>query len=395
MKIFFKEKPRSAQRVKRRDGLWQKLFGRFRKSKPQTATAKAIPEAKIIFKPQENKKPAIKNRTINWGRIRNLGLALLAILVIAGIGYGIKLLTNLPALQVTQFTVLGNRSISNEKLQQVFDKFRGVNILTLNQNQIDKQLHDSFNVVKDIQIRKIYPNRLFVVITEREPKLIVININGAYLVDNNAQVLQILKSQQLIFSDERLQIAQGLGDPNSPLVEERLRAEFITKNGVDKLSPDDQQKAIAGGFDFTKINLGDKQKALDSIENEAVSEIEKIIGEYAAGIQSPDYSGLPIVYAYENKNYKINDDVDKNRLDLTNEVIAFLNDQQNQLIKKIVWEGQILAKFDTNDGKSYIFGTNRDTTNQLEDLILVQQELLKQKKNYSRIDVSSEKISVI
>lgn len=346
---------------------------------------KIIPDKRIIYKPK--KSPIIKQRnrsqSLSSKSLLKIFAGALLVIIISFLLYGSIKLIYSPRFKVTELEIIGNKSAPAQELAMEILASDQKSIFLLNTQQISNKLLQKYIFFKKVSIRKIWPNKLWVNILEREPKLIYINLNGAYLIDEDARIIQIISSAKINFSEDNLLIIRGLGNPNSSYVKDRLKTDFLS-----------QTKGSKAKFNFAKIPFSKKLAALEQIKTDLLTKADESLSSHNEKLKDSQYANFPQVYSYDNQNFDLYEEIDKKRLELTVEVENFFRNRKQERITHITWEGNFLIKFSQKNNKLVYFGTNRETSIQLEDYLLVTQQLRFEHKSYSQIDLSSEKISV-
>jgi cell division septal protein FtsQ len=372
------------------------LFGLFkkpgqRKIKPMKPGQKIEYKPTIGYNPAKASKNKVKKTNRKPGFNWKLALASLASLAaIAAIVFGIVQVLRSDQLRVEHFVLLGNRTISDNVVLNDLQGFRSQSMLLVNTNTIEQKLLQDYNIFSGVEVDKFYPDTLFIKISEREPKLVYINLSGAFLLDAHGQVLQQIYLDPVLIPDEEINIARGLGDPQSDFLKDLYLNDFLTQQNLLSAAPADQQTAITKSFDFTTIALNDKLTRLTVLQKQYLSQFyiywDKIV-------DTGEYSSYPRVDSFDSQVWKQGDLVNIDRLQLTSDLLnLFANRKIN--LTRIIWEGELLVRVVTTDNKTLVFGTERDVTQQFEDYLLVVDELEREGHKYCQVDVSTSKIAV-
>jgi cell division septal protein FtsQ len=297
---------------------------------------------------------------------------------------------------ISEIIVIGNNSISVERFENEIKEFKGQSIFLVSPNKIRSKLQNAFPNLFSIEVKKIFPNKVFIKITETEPKLIVINLNGAYLLDENSKIIDILAQEQINYDGEKLEIVIGVADENSHLIKDAFIKKFLTDNKYESLTTAQQQEKISKEFNFDSISREDKLKEFKLLKDEILNEIDVLTGKILSKISINDYSFLTQIIFLDNTHYQKNDIIDKSRLELTLALVKYFADvnQESHIIGHIEWQGKMLVSAKLNNGTKVIFGALKKPSVQLEDYEIMVNYLREQNKNYSQIDLSSGKISV-
>ncbi len=287
---------------------------------------------------------------------------------------------------IKEITLIGLRGIEYTEVENNLSEYYEENILFISSNELEKHLSESSPSFKSVNVKKFWPNKVQIYISEKQPLLYYVNFTGVYIVDEDGLITKIIYSDQINFNDEQLNVITGAEGIDSKLVEERLASEYsLTQEEL----PDEEKV----DFDFNTVPIDQKFEMLNTIREELIDQSLAILQNYALQFDPSIYPDLKTVYVFENKEYEIREPVDEKRVSLTSEVLRFLS-QKNLTIVEVNWEGKFLVRFKTDTGRQYIFGTNRILSEQLEDFEILLAEFSKENKNYSEIDFSSRKVSV-
>lgn len=344
----------------------------------------------ILIKPITNHKvKARKFRKVSFRlqRVLKILLGIVSASLLIGLVYLLVRLIYSPQFVVSRYEFLGNKSISDQDLQLVVKPLTEQSIFLLNSSKLEQSLKDQYVFFKTVKIQKVWPDKLWVNINEREPKLIFINLNGAYLIDEDARVINILSTSKINFNTQELEIIRGLGDPQADYVKQRLKADYLAAKA--------QSKAVDyPKFNFVKTELSIKQAALTAIQNDLYAKASQLLEQHSNSIDDNSFASFPKVYSYDNSPHGLYSFIDKSLLDLTVEVENFFSRRKKERVIKVIWESNFLINCKLKNGKTAIFGTQKDVSIQLEDYLLVTAQLKREGKNFSQIDLSSKKISV-
>jgi cell division septal protein FtsQ len=280
-------------------------------------------------------------------------------------------------------TIIGNKSLSKEELISELNSYSNQHLFFIRSNNIKAQLYNSFSTIQDVKIIKSWPNNIIITITERDPKLVYVNIQGAYVVDQEGKILEIFANDTIAFQNENINIIRGLGNPNADYVKER----YYIDNPITEESESEDNS-------WDTIPLKDKINTLNTIKKELTEKVEQLLSDYSAILSTTNYANLPRLYAYDNNSYKLFDTIDFNYISSTIEIYSFFSQSQEFIINKGVLESKYSILIEFTNGKKVIFGTKRQLSKQLDDFQIIIAKLDSEGINYSRIDLSSEKISV-
>lgn len=299
-----------------------------------------------------------------------------------------------PYFSLKEFKVLGNRNTSTQEIIDVLKDQLGRHLYIIETSKMEQRLLDEFPIIDGVDIHKLWPDRLFIKISEREPRMVYVNLNGSYLVDDEGRILEIIAQNEVDFDDDKIRIARGYGSIEDEAVKKTLENEFIAKLGIVDETEIEIQNILLEQFKYEIIPLSDKERVVNYLRELYLSEAESFWSANSKLVDLSKYSSFPRVKVLNNNELLKNDEVDLDRLNLTIEVINFTNQKQIPVVD-IIWEGELLVKVETLEQRYLIFGLNRKSSIQFEDLLIVLQDLAKRGKSYTVIDVSATKVLVV
>jgi len=365
----------------------------FLRSKKKLVNNKTQSKLTSIRKRQSNKKsnhkkknslPIQKTKRTQPKLNYNLVIGMLAIAIISIILTFIFKFYSAEYFQITQFEFMGSRSISEDELVDTLSEFTSQNLFLLNKNKVEDTLLTSYVYFNSVKVTKMWPNKLFININEREPTLVMINLNGAYVIDEDARIIDIITSDKIKITNEDIDIINGFGNPNGEYVKTLIFSDWQLNN------PDLNIK----DFEFDEISLEDKLNVLMKLQNDLATTASTKLSDLQTQASATKYANLEQITIYENKTYNKFDFINKNILDISNEVINFFQSREDIIIKSISWRGNYLLVAKQTNGKEIVFGTKRNISIQLEDYLIISNQLNFAGTDYTTIDVSSKKISV-
>lgn len=183
----------------------------------------------IINRSQRAAKKATKAQ---WKKI--IRRILFWTLFIAFISVCIWILFFSAMLEVTLINV-ANKRIERSKVedlvrQRVAGAYWGVlpknNLIVIPEKQIEQDLKDNFNLIKEVTVTRVFPNALLVELAERESEIVWCQQGECYLVDENGTVFYKLKPtdeelyrQDLVRVEDRsqsgIEVGKTIVDPSA------------------------------------------------------------------------------------------------------------------------------------------------------------------------------------
>lgn len=348
----------------------------------------------ILYKPKDKRRSIFRRYNSSNISMKKILLGISLIIIIILIFTLIYQFVRNPYFELSKFQIIGNRNISDEEILSSINSEIGRHIYIIDTNKIEKTIIEKYPIIDGVDISKIWPDKLFIKISEREAKVVVVNLNGAYLSDGEGQIIQIIGKNKVDFSDEKIRIARGYGSIDDDIVRETLLNEFIAKMGLLELEEEEREKIIMEQFNFDSISINKKQEILDSLKEQYIAESKSYWDANSSIADLSKYSSYPRVKVLNNDDLELTDKVDLDRLEITLEIINFLNIRQIP-INDIIWEGELLVRVEIDNNRILIFGINRKSSIQFEDLLIVFADLSKRGKGFKEIDVSASKVLVV
>ena len=144
-------------------------------------TRLGAPGRNVNYRPLEDRGPGWFQRV--W---HHFWIGSIIVMILAGlsltmlIGYLVAL--SAPFFRLEDVSIQGNRRVSQVELLQKGGLEDKVNILALNLREVKKML-EAVPWVKTVQLRRELPNKLVVLVEEREPLSLVLFSKGLYFLD--------------------------------------------------------------------------------------------------------------------------------------------------------------------------------------------------------------------
>lgn len=348
-------------------------------------TAKSQPKYSTIRRKRKLRKiTGVKAPEIPGSK--NIFLGVVALAFFALLIFLVLRILSADYFRVNTITTVGARTVSEQQIFVDIESLTTEGIFLTSSKAIEKTLQDKYPSFKSVTVSKIWPSRLIINITEKQPALFYLNLNGVYLVNEDGVISEVIIQDKINFANEQLNIITGAEGIDSVMVYERLQSEHLDKE--KDLEEEDKTE-----FDIDQVPLDEKFLILNTIREELFDQAKVIIVSYLEGFDVSSYPEMEKVFAFDNELYAEGDMVDPDRLQLTREVLKFLV-RENTEVSEVLWEGKFVVNFITESGKTLVFGTNRNISEQLEDYRVIISELEKEEKIYNEIDLSSRKVSV-
>jgi hypothetical protein len=235
--------------------------------------------------------------------------------------------------------------------------------------------------LKDVYVEKVPPNKIIIHVIERFPKAVLINLQGAFLVDQENIVVKILsKTEGLELGQDEIDILAGFGNYDMKIVEERVKKD---------LSEEEQEE-----FDFAEVDDEEKEETFNIISNELRDVVNEYFLRNSKSVSSTEFANLNRVFIYENTLYEIGNDVRETFLKLPDEVSAYFRQQEAFTVEKMLWQDQFTLLVTTIEGKNFIFSDRRELWLQIDDLTYILGYIREEGSDFNTIDLTSAVVSV-
>ncbi|MFH1799167.1 MAG: FtsQ-type POTRA domain-containing protein [Candidatus Omnitrophota bacterium] len=145
--------------------------------------------------------------------------------VSAGVFYGLRhFFVNNPLFDVKDVTVTTSKGYFFEQGEQnIKNLYRGRNIFSINLKQVQLLFENEFPQVKEVEVKRILPDKIEIDVIGREPRALI-NFGGGIIIDKDAVVLAIgAKAENLV------QIQGITFFMNMPRKGETIKNEFLDK----------------------------------------------------------------------------------------------------------------------------------------------------------------------
>jgi len=334
---------------------------------------------------------------------KNMFLGVIAVCMFAlVIFFSLQILTS-DYFQVKTITTIGVRTVSSQQITEDIEDLTTDGIFLTNSSSVERVLVEKYPSFKSVNVSKVWPDRLIINVTEKQPVLFYLNLNGLYLVNEDGVINEVIFQDKINFAQEQLNIITGAEGIDSILVYERLKSEYLQKKEEEeskneeveynRKKQNDIEEEQKTNFDFSQVSQDQKFATLDIIRGELFDQAKVIIISYLEKFDSSSYPPLEKVFAFDNRIYKEGEFVDQDRLGITRELLKFFS-QNDIVVKEIFWEGKFMVRVVMDNDKTIVFGVSRNISEQLDDYLVITRELEKEEKNYHEIDLSSRKVSV-
>ncbi|MDD5622108.1 MAG: FtsQ-type POTRA domain-containing protein [Actinomycetota bacterium] len=99
--------------------------------------------------------------------------------------------------KVKNIDIEENTHYKNEEILDLIPEVIGANIFEINKKTIEETITGGLTWVKEAELRKIFPDRVIVKLTERKPELIIVYKNDYFLMDGEGVILDRITEKNL------------------------------------------------------------------------------------------------------------------------------------------------------------------------------------------------------
>lgn len=303
----------------------------------------------------------------------------IAILIVATLGLVGHFLANSDVLVLEEITITGSDQLEEDSIRSKLEPLLGQSLTSINTSHHEWSLMQEFPFLKAVYIRKIIPNKLEVEIVERFPVMVYLNTAGAFTVDGDRVVVNVLMSEEGIqLTKEDLLLLDGYGDINSPKVRDKYLSDIEDEEERTKV-------------DWEEVEEGDKQRAFAALRDDFRAAVDGRFKRYMEAVLAAELTGLPILEAVTNDVFEAGSLFVGNKYDYTLEISDYFEESKFEL-KRLYWQSDFNISAEIASGAKVIFTTSRPLEEQLQSLgIILEVEDI---NKVSVIDVRSQLVSV-
>lgn len=224
---------------------------------------------------------------------------LLSMIFLIGLmGLGMYFLLNSDVFKIKSIGVIGNKTLSKDDIISSSEIGKDENIFRIKKSQVKNSI-ENLPYIKEIEIKREFPDRIIIKVTEREESLMIQNISSYFIADNEGYILK-----QIDEIDDDLLLIRGINIRNLSL----------------------------GANAFEEI---DKEEIIDLIENGGKLGILKVVKEIDLekidDVNIQLNNGIDIAFGtLDNVNYK---------LGMLNEILKDIENKESKYKKIIMNKG--------------------------------------------------------
>ncbi len=280
----------------------------------------------------------------------------LVLLTIVAVGFLIiPIISSSDFYKVESITIVGNSRVAKEDISLVLSKYQDKSMLSFSNDDVKKAVITNIDFIKDVYVRKSLPGSLEVEVVEEFPELVLINLEGAYLIDKESRVVSIASASKLDLSQAEIELIEG---------EDTFESDYIKERYLAGIKDQEERKKV----DWAKVKIEDKKTIYNQVIMEISSKLDKLINESNEYTKSKLATTLPIIVEYNANLYAIGQSIHSvnNDLTFTRSLLEAFKEIKIE-VSKVVWTSKVIVEVHTKDGKKVIFIKSDERT--LEDQI--------------------------
>jgi hypothetical protein len=273
---------------------------------------------------------------------------------------------------IKKFEVYGIEQLSEQDVEGNLEKFKDRNIFLQNVGEVEQSISSSSIFLQNIYVEKAFPDTLRIYVVERFPEMVLINFQGAFLVDQDNVVVKVLsKTGGYDIKPEQIAVILGYGDINSKLVNDRILADV----------PEDERAE----YDLNSVSIEERQNLLNVEKTEIEVTINELFDQNSKGVSTTEFANLSRFYMYSDKNYEVGQKISPQLKNVTREIISYFRSKEDLIPSTILWEDDFSIVVETENQKRFLFTERRDIVEQTQDLELALEHLALRGEDYTEI----------
>ena len=174
-------------------------------------------------KQKNNKKEKPKLKKVKTKRVGKILKAISICVLLAG---SIAFLCTTPLFNVTQIDVLGNETVSKEEIISLSQITVNENMFKNIKNTIKQNIKGNA-YIEDVEVKRVLPNKIQIVVQERKVKFMVKLLNSYAYINSQGYILEVTSQTK------EVPIIEGVSTPEEEIIAgKRLNDEDLNKLGI-------------------------------------------------------------------------------------------------------------------------------------------------------------------
>jgi len=214
-------------------------------------------------KTKKSRKPAYRRGEKLTIYLKRGTLVLLAVVVIAALVLGAKLLAR--QFNVKEIIVSGNYHLDEDDIVKSMNIKKGKPLLDIRSAEINERLREN-PWIKRVALKKQFPGTLLIKVEEAAPSALLSIKKKLYIIDDDGNILERIKGESIPF----LPVIKGISPKNKKDINEALKliASLSEKNILSSMESIEIGTESYGLFinmdgEFIKVGYGDYSEKFD------------------------------------------------------------------------------------------------------------------------------------
>lgn len=285
--------------------------------------------------------------------LKRVVILVVIMVLVAMLGAGALAVHSSQSYIVQNFEISGNQRITVEQVQEVVNPWQGASMLTFSKRQLEQAIVEKFKYLKSVNVKKVLPGTVQIILRERNPSVVVINLAGVYLVDDDGIIVGVVTSYQVEgLTFQQSQIVSGYGDVDSDLVRESYLSQITDETERNKV-------------DWSKVERDIKLQAMEDLRNLLTARLESQIEQGKTKFEESEFKTMPVVYSYENNSYIEGEAVPIDKINYPLTIVEFANRQKDIEVDRMLWQSAYTLMVQLKNNKRFIFSSVDDINWQL------------------------------
>jgi cell division septal protein FtsQ len=132
------------------------------------------------------------------------------LLLLGALVFGFNYLYNSSYFKIKTVMVTGNSHYNSEQIKKVADVAIGANIFEINKKNIEDKLAAELTWVSSTSLRKVFPDKIEIAITERKPYIRLVYGGKYFILDKEAVVLDEIPGDEPSLYSDYLLVKNGI-----------------------------------------------------------------------------------------------------------------------------------------------------------------------------------------
>ncbi|MFC2144897.1 cell division protein FtsQ/DivIB [Actinomycetota bacterium] len=221
----------------------------------------------------------IRNRKILVRRFWFVMRVVLMICFLAAAVWGLNYFYNSSYFKIKSLNIEGNTHYDEDSLGKFTRDIPGTNIFEINKKAVEDSLKSGLVWVRSVELRKIFPDSIVIIIQERNPALIASYKNDYYLLDDDGLILENIGLEEIKSYGDLVLVRDAFDhklDPGEAIAAKNILSTGSIYNVMDEetrtlIKEAGIEENIAGDIYFTTYN---NEKIIFGDSNEIIKKIE-------------------------------------------------------------------------------------------------------------------------